>query len=53
MDEIDIEDLGEVLSEMRSLDDKEELNNMLPMIESWVSANGKDFFFSFKNISFL
>jgi len=30
--------------------DKEQLEQLLPKVESWVTTNNKDFFFSFKSI---
>jgi len=45
------ESLSDFLDEIGNENDKEALDSMLPSVESWVSANGKDFFFSFKNIN--
>ena len=45
--EISAEDL---LDQLQDESDKEQLDGLLPKVESWVTTNNKDFFFSFKSI---
>jgi hypothetical protein len=45
--EISSEDL---LDQLQDESDKEQLDGLLPKVESWVTTNNKDFFFSFKSI---
>jgi len=45
-----LENLDSVLGKLSENQEKEELDNMLPTVESWVTTNNKDFFFSFKNV---
>ena len=49
----DINDLDDVLGKLNDEQEKEDLNNMLPTVESWVTTNNKDFFFSYKSIDTL
>jgi len=46
----DLDELDSVLDKLNNDQEKEDLNNMLPTVESWVTTNNKDFFFSFKNV---
>lgn len=43
-----MEDILQTLEEMQIEHDKEVINNMLPTVESWVTLDNKNFFFSFK-----
>lgn len=45
-----LENLDSVLDKLNDDQEKEDLDNMLPTVESWVTTNNKDFFFSFKNV---
>ena len=45
--EISAEDL---LDQLQDESDREQLDGLLPKVESWVTTNNKDFFFSFKSI---
>jgi len=38
------------LDELQNEADKEHINNILPKVESWVTIDNKNFFFSFKCI---
>ena len=40
-------DIESILSEIQNTSDKQTIEEMSPNVESWVSSNGKDFFFSF------
>ena len=46
-----LEDLDSVLEKLNDDKEKEDLNDLLPTVESWVTTNNKDFFFSFKNVN--
>lgn len=43
-----MEDILQTLEEMQIEHDKEVINSMLPTVESWVTLDNKNFFFSFK-----
>ena len=43
-----MEDILQTLEEMQIEHDKEVINGMLPTVESWVTLDNKNFFFSFK-----
>jgi GTPase SAR1 family protein len=47
---MDITDAEDLLDQLQEESDKEQLDGLLPKVESWVTTNNKDFFFSFKSI---
>lgn len=40
----------DLLEQLQDESDKEALDTLLPKVESWVTTNNKDFFFSFKSV---
>lgn len=46
-----INDIDDVLNKLQDENEKTELNDLLPKVESWVTTNNKEFFFSFKNVN--
>lgn len=45
------EDLDKYLDKLQDEDDKDLIDEISPSVESWVTANNKDFFFSFRNVN--
>jgi GTPase SAR1 family protein len=41
-------DAEDILESLQNEADREHINNMLPTVESWVTSNNKDFFFSLR-----
>jgi GTPase SAR1 family protein len=50
VDNLNLDDLEGMIDQINGKDEKEELNELSTTVESWVTTNNKDFFFSFKNV---